>query len=174
MKRSAAALLLFPPKYLSRHHKFNYIYDTIDNSDKPIIRSFFIYNQPGGLTSANGGMRGMSGNKGIACILYDIYSNKNNDSINNMYAYPTNPELFEKRIQTTFIGDNVNSIAGYSGYSKCTLSYYLLICIYKVYCQVQSQQFIINVFIISVYLIEHISIIGIIIRIIFLNLNFKL
>lgn len=118
LKRSAAALLLFPPKYLSRQHRFNYIYDTVDNSNKPIIRSFFIYNQPGGLTSANGGMRGMSGNKGIACVLFDIYSNENSDSINSIYDYPIDPDLFERRIQTTCIGDDVKSFSDYSGYGK--------------------------------------------------------
>lgn len=117
LQRNAAALLLYPPKYASRHHKFNYVYDTFDSSEKPISRLFFIYNQPGG-TSGTGGMRGISGNRGIACVLYDIYSNEDNSSLDNLYDYPTNPELFERRIQATCFDDDSKPMDECSGYSQ--------------------------------------------------------
>lgn len=116
LKRNAAALLLYPPKYASRHHKFNYICDELDDSEKSITRSFFIYNQPCGGTSGTGGMRGTSGNRGLACILYDIYSTEESSSIDNLYDYPTDSELFERRIQVTCIEDDMNPITDYSGY----------------------------------------------------------
>lgn len=123
MKRSAATLFLYPPKYASRHHKFNYIYDTSDNFDKPIIRSFFILNQQ--RADGTSAIRLTSGNRGLACVLYDIYSTEDN-SIDNLYDYPTDPELFEKRILATCIDDDLNSISDYSGYSKFFVFFDLL------------------------------------------------
>lgn len=117
LKRNAAALLLYPPKYASRHHRFNYVYDTSDNQEKPIIRSFFMYNQPSAGTSGTGGIRVTSGNRGLACALFDIYSKEDNNSMDNSYDYPINLEIFKGRIEATCIEDHLKSVADYSGYS---------------------------------------------------------
>lgn len=114
MKRSAAPLFLYPPKYASRHRKFNYVDDVSDKLEKPIIRSFFILNQ---LADGDGGIRYASGNRGLACVLYDIYSNEDANSIDKLYDYPANPDLFERHILVRCIEDDLNSTSGYSGYS---------------------------------------------------------
>lgn len=117
LKRIAATLLLYPPKYASRHHRFNYVYDTLGNLEKPIIRSFFLYNQPSAGTSGTGGIRVTSGSRGLACALFDIYTNENNNSMDNSNDYLINHELFKRRIQTTRIDDDLNLVTDYSGYS---------------------------------------------------------
>lgn len=71
-------------------------------------------------------MRGTSGNRGLACILYDIYSTEEaNSSIDNLYDYPTDSELFEKRIQVTCVEDDMNPITDYSGYGWFYSSYFI-------------------------------------------------
>lgn len=115
LKHIAAALSLYSPKYTNRHHKFNYTYETLDGS-KPIIRSYYMYNQPCSGSSGPGGMRPFIGKRGLACVLYDVYSNEEN-SVDNLYDYLTDPELFEKRVQVTYDDDNLKSISDYSGYS---------------------------------------------------------
>jgi len=120
--RNAATLSMYPPKYASRHHTFNYTYNTLDSS-KPIIRSYLMYNQPcinqpsSGANSGTSGMRTFIGKRGLACILYDIYSHEDN-SVDNLYDYPTDPELFERCIQVTCIKNNLKGITDNSGYSK--------------------------------------------------------
>lgn len=117
LKRNAATLLLFPPQYASRHHRFNYAYNTINDTKKPIIRSFFMYNQPIAGISVVGGKRITSGKRGLACVLFDIYSNEDHDSIDYLYDYPTDPDLFESRTLATCI-DELTPTTEYSGYSK--------------------------------------------------------
>lgn len=116
LKRNAASLLLYPPKYASRHHRFQY--DTLENTEKPIIRSFYLYNQPSGGATAPSIMRGVgvSGNRGLACVLYEIYSNEENNLTENMDNYFTDPELFKKRIKITCIEDDLKEITDYSGF----------------------------------------------------------
>lgn len=117
LKRNAATLLLYPPQYASRHHRFNYTYSMINETKKPIIRSFFMYNQPIAGTSVIGGKRITSGKRGLACVLFDIYSNEDQDSIDDLYDYPIDPELFERHIQAACI-DDLKSTTEFSGYSK--------------------------------------------------------
>lgn len=127
LKRNAGEFSLFRPKYASRRNKFINTYDMLDDSEKPFIRSFFMYNKPSGKTSGLGGVPGIGGYPGLACVLYDIYSKEKNNSIDNLYDYPTNPKLFIKRTQTTCIDDDLKSIADYSGYGMFYLNFYLLI-----------------------------------------------
>lgn len=115
LKRNAAALLLYPPKYASRHHRFQY--DVLDNSAKPIIRSFFLYNQPSGGTTGPSVMRGVgvSGNRGLACVLYEIYSNEENNCLGKLDNYLTDIELFKRRIKISCIEDDLKAMNDYSG-----------------------------------------------------------
>jgi len=117
LKRNAATLLLFPPQYASRHHRFNYAYSMINETKNPIIRSFFMYNQPIAGTSVIGGKRITSGKRGLACVLFDIYSNEDHDLIDYLYDYPIDPESYERRIDAVCI-DDLKSTAQFSGYSK--------------------------------------------------------
>jgi len=111
LKRNAAKFSLYPPKFFSPYERFNYSYGTSDVL-KPVIRSYFLYNYP---CSGNSGVRPFSGKRGLACILYDIYSYEHN-SIDNSHDYPMDSELFEKRVKTTFIDDNLKSSTDHSGY----------------------------------------------------------
>lgn len=116
MKRNAASLLLYPPKYASRHHRFQY--DTLENTAKPIIRSFFLYNQPSGGVPAPSIMRGVSvsGNRGLACVLYEFYFNEENNLTENVDNYLIDPELFKRRIKITYIKDDLKAFTEYSGF----------------------------------------------------------
>lgn len=116
LKRIAAAFSLYSPKYANRHHRFNFTYDTLDYS-KPIIRSYYLYNQPCSGSSGTSGMRAFIGKRGLACVLYDVYSNEEN-SVDNLYDYHTDPKLFEKLVQVTFDNDDSKSLLDHSGYSK--------------------------------------------------------
>jgi len=117
LKRNAATLLLFPPQYASRYHRFNYAYSMINETKNPINRSFFMYNQPIAGTSVIGGKRITSGKRGLACVLFDIYSNEDHGLIDYLFDYPIDPEFFERRIEAKCI-DDLKSTAEFSGYSK--------------------------------------------------------
>ncbi|VVC31045.1 Hypothetical protein CINCED_3A015141 [Cinara cedri] len=120
LKRSAAALLLYPPKYGIRYHRFYCSYDALENPVKPIIRSFFMYNQSSGVTSGASGMRSSSGNRGLACVVFDIYSNEYNSRSgsvdDNSCDYPIDSELFKRRVLTKCIENSAKSNVYYSGY----------------------------------------------------------
>lgn len=120
LKRNAAALLLYPPKYGIHYHRFNCNYDALENPVKPIIRSVFMYNQPSGSTSGAGGMRCASGNRGLACVVFDIYLNEyssRSDLVeNDSYDYPIDSESFKRHVQTMCIENSEKSNMHYSGY----------------------------------------------------------
>lgn len=115
MKRNAATLSLYSPKYVSRHQKFNYTYDAL-NTTKPVIRSYFIYNYPCFGNTGTGGIRPYSGKRGLACVLYDIYSNEDHLIDDLLYDYPIDIDLFKKRVEVTCIEDNMRSTTDHSGY----------------------------------------------------------
>lgn len=86
-----------------------------------------MYNKPSGKTSGLGGVPGIGGYPGLACVLYDIYSNEKNNSVDNLYDYPTNPKLFKTRTLTTCIDDDLKSLADYSGYGMFYLDFIYLL-----------------------------------------------
>lgn len=115
LKRVAISLLLHPPKYASRRHKFNCVYSPLDDSEKPIINSFFLHNQQ--CISGTDSVRPTYGNIGLACILYEFYSNGNSVTSNSS-EYTTSSEYSKKciNIKQVCFEDDVKSTADISGY----------------------------------------------------------
>lgn len=107
LKRNAAKFLLHPPKFFNARERFHYSYE-FSNGLRPVIRAYFLCNETCGVRSS-------SGKRGLACILYDVYSYEPN-SIDNSQDYPMDTELFDKRVKTTFLEDDSISSVDFSGY----------------------------------------------------------
>ncbi|XP_050434218.1 uncharacterized protein LOC126841666 isoform X2 [Adelges cooleyi] len=102
LQRNAVALLLYPPKYASRRQRF--VVNNSPGPEKPLVRCFFIYNQQS--SAGIGGIR-TSGNRGLACVLFEVHLNDYKNKIDTMSNYPTDPSLFESRVRPSlFVGDD--------------------------------------------------------------------
>ncbi|XP_050530001.1 KICSTOR complex protein SZT2-like isoform X2 [Daktulosphaira vitifoliae] len=99
LQRNAVALLLYPPKYASRHHRF--VVNHANYLEKPIVRSFFIYNQQS--STGIGGIR-TSGNRGLACVLFEFYYNNYNNYV-DLSNFPTDSNFFEDYVKPLLVED---------------------------------------------------------------------
>lgn len=66
----------------------------------------------------------------LVCKIINVYTFKNfmidHESIDYLYDYPTDPELFERHTYATCI-DDLKSTTEYSGYSKIYKFWFILV-----------------------------------------------